>query len=136
MDSQPTTSLALCETTLNDLMSKYKNTEMFYYNLYIESFLDTSLRFQRVQFFKVYNVFRTLGILLHKIKCIVLPLGQRAPCVAAKPQAISQSLWGRELTTEPHVLLGSEEIKLLASFYDVEKFLNSFNIYPLIDSNE
>ena len=122
MDSQPTTSLALCETTLNDLMSKYKNTEMFYYNLYIESFLDTSLRFQRVQFFKVYNVFRNLGILLHKIKCIVSP--------------ISQSLWGRELTTEPHVLLGSEEIKLLASFYDVEKFLNSFNIYPLIDSNE
>lgn len=122
MDSQPTTSLALCETTLNDLMSKYKNTEMFYYNLYIESFLDTSLRFQRVQFFKVHNVFRNLGILLHKIKCIVSP--------------ISQSLWGRELTTEPHVLLGSEEIKLLASFYDVENFLNSFNIYPLIDSNE
>lgn len=90
---------------------------MFYYNLYIESFLDTSLRFQRVQFFKVYNVFKNLGILLHKIKCIVSP--------------ISQSLWGRE----PHVLLGSEEIKLLASFYDVEKFL-SFNIYPLIDSNE
>ena len=110
MDSQP----ALCETTLNDLMSKYKNTEMFYYNLYIESFLDTSLRFQRVQFFKVYNVFRNLGILLHKIKCIVSPI----------------------MTTEPHVLLGSEEIKLLASFYDVEKFLNSFNIYPLIDSNE
>lgn len=99
------------ETTLNDLMSKYKNTEMFYYNLYIESFLDTSLRFQRVQFFKVYNVFRNLGSLLHKIKCIVS---------------------GRE----PHILLGSEEIKLLASFYDVEKFLNSFNIYPLIDSNE
>lgn len=122
MDSQPTTSLALCETTLNDLVSKYKNTEMFYYNLYIESFLDTSLRFQRVQFFKIYNVFRNLGILLHKIKCIVSP--------------ISQSLWGRELTIEPHVLLGSEEIKLLASFYDVEKFLNSFNIYPLIDSNE
>lgn len=111
MDSQP-----LCETTLNDLVSKYKNTEMFYYNLYIESFLDTSLRFQRVQFFKVYNVFRNLGILLHKIKCIVSPS------------------W--ELTIEPHVLLGSEEIKLLASFYDVEKFLNSFNIYPLIDSNE
>ena len=131
MDSQPTTSLALCETTLNDLVSKYKNTEMLYYNLYIESFLDTSLRFQRVQFFKVYNVFRNLGILLHKIKCIVSPLGQRAPCEAASNQSIPLGSG-----IEPHVLLGSEEIKLLASFYDVEKFLNSFNIYPLIDSNE
>lgn len=123
MDQYPDIFSSECQETLNTLIVKYNNMETFYYKLYIESFVDKSLRFQTLHFFKLYNNFKNIGVLLNKVK----------KCIPIRREPDPEGIWCKK--SDPCILLGSEELKNLNSLQDVANYLNLYNLYPLIDSN-
>ena len=99
-----------CISTLDKLIHKYENLQELYYSMYIESFSDTSFFYDSSNFIKLYNNFKCVCRLLTTVK----------------------NLLGQNFTV---CMLGLHDIKLLSSYKDIKHFMDTNDLYSIIDSN-
>ncbi|ABF82153.1 hypothetical protein MIV123L [Invertebrate iridescent virus 3] len=112
------------------LWLKYHELQTLYYSAYVESFHFRYFHIEALRYLKLYNNFKTVCRLLERVKRLL-----SLKYATFTPEMGGGGCGGGCGGGDVPSTLGSEELKVLVNYKDIKKFLDTNNLWSVVESS-